>query len=101
MSRISSVIKNKNRVQREQRTARQDELSKLKQVSNFKASLIEKVKRVDVLLKNDDINGVVIKIPEKYIAKFNEAIYSEELSCYEIQQIEPDTFIIRFREIYE
>lgn len=101
MSRIIQVIQNKNKVERAQKARRNEELTNLKTKSSFKASLLEELKNVNILLNSNEIDGIIIKIPEKVIARFSEAIYSEELSGYDISQLpnEPDKFVIKYRVI--
>ena len=101
MSRIAEVIKNKNRVEKSQRTRRKEELTKLKIEASYKASLSDGLRHIDALLESPEISGVIIKIPEKQIAMFTTAIYSEELAGYEVIQNseKPDEFIIRYKLI--
>ena len=101
MSRIVSTIKNKNIIEKTQRARRKEELKGYKDKASYKASLRDELDRVSALLDISDLNGIVIKIPQKMLPKFSEAIYSEELTEYEVTQIEgkSDEFIIRYRLI--
>ena len=101
MSRISEVIKNKNRIEKSHRARRKEELSNLRGKAAYKAAISDELKYIDTLLSSDEIEGVVIKVPDKQIAKFSESIYSEELAGYEITQMpnEPDKFLIRLKAI--
>ena len=101
MSRISEVLINKNKVEKTQRARRKEELLRLKTNSAYKASLNDEMRYLDVLLNSDEIDGIIIKVTDQQMTRFSEAIYSEELSPYEIQQVpgEPDQFIIRQRLI--
>lgn len=101
MSRISEVLKNKNRLEKSQRARRKEELVSLKSQASFKASLSDELKYIDALLDSNEIESITIKIPESLITKFSEAIYSEELSGYDIAQLpdKPDLFNIRYKLI--
>ena len=101
MSRIAEVIKNKNIVEKSQRARRKEELARLKGKASYKASLNNEFRRIDALLNSDEIDGVIIKVPDKQLAQFSESIYSEELSAYDIIQMPnaPDQFIVRQRLI--
>ena len=87
MSRTSEVLKNKNRVEKTQRARRKEELNSLRTASAFKARLYDELKKIDLLLDSDEVDAVVITIPENFLAKFGEAIYSEDLAEYDIQQV--------------
>lgn len=99
MSRIQEVLKNKNRVERTQRARRKEELNSLRVSAAFKARLYDELKKIDILLDNDEVNSVVITIPDAFLAKFGEAIYSEDLAEYDIQQVEgvPNQFYVRHK----
>lgn len=97
MSRIGEVLKNKNRVERANKARRKDELTKLRTRAAFNARLQEELSIVNLMLSDSDVDCVVIEVPEKYIALFSSAIYSEELADYSIAQHgdEPNQFEIR------
>lgn len=101
MSRISEVLKNKNRVERSQRARRKEELNYLKTSSAFKARLYDELKNIDIILNSDEVDAVIIEIPDKFISRFGEAIYSEDLAEYDIQQVEgyPNRFYVRHKYI--
>lgn len=97
MSRITEVIKNKNKVERIRRARRKEELNSLKMDSAFKARLYDELKKIDILLEKEEIESVVIEIPDMFIAKFGAAIYSEDLAEYDVQQVDgaPNKFHVR------
>lgn len=101
MSRIQEVLKNKNRVERTQRARRKEELNSLRISAAFKARLYDELKKIDLLLDSDEIDSVVITIPDVFLAKFGEAIYSEDLAEYDIQQVEgvPNQFYVKHKFI--
>ncbi len=101
MSRVSEVLKNRNRVEKTQKARRKEELQDMRKRSAFKARLCEELKKVDILLDSDEVETVVIKIPDIFMSQFGEAIYSEDLAEYDIQQVEdiPNQFYVRHRII--
>lgn len=101
MSRIIEVIKTKNKVEKSHRNRRKEELTRLRGKAAYKAALRDELRHIDTLLESREVDGVVVKVPEKQLSKFSESIYSAELSGYDIQQMpdEPDRFIIRLKTI--
>lgn len=101
MSRTSEVLKNRNRVEKTQRARRKEELNSLRVASAFKARLYDELKKIDILLDSDEVESVIITIPQSFLAKFGEAIYSEDLAEYDIQQVAgvPDQFYVRHKYI--
>ena len=101
MSRVSEVLKNKNRVERTQKARRKEELNDLRVKAAFKARLYDELKKIDILLDSGEIESVVIAIPEAFMSQFGEAIYSEDLAEYDIQQVEnsPNLFYVRHKFI--
>ena len=101
MSRISEVLKNRNLVEKSQRARRKDELNALRSKAAFNASLNDEMKFVGMLLNSPEIESITVTVPEQSIAKFGEAIYSETMSSFDVQQSPdaPDKFIIRLRTI--
>lgn len=86
MSRILEVIKQKNRIEKENRRKRKEEIGKLKVLSEYKASLIEYLEQFGVVLDNEEVDSIEIEIDEKKLALFSSLIYSDDLSEYEIAQ---------------
>lgn len=101
MSRIAEVLRNKNRVEKIRRSRRKDELTELRMDVAFKARLHEELKRIDILFKSDDVESVVVNIPDKFLARFGAALYSGDLAEYNVQQVDgtPNKFYIRRRFI--
>ena len=101
MSRVREVLKNRNRVEKTQRARRKEELNSLKVTSAFKARLYDELKNIDVILDSDEVESIIVEIPEQFLAKFGEAIYSEDLAEYDIQQVEgvPNQFYVRHKFI--
>ena len=101
MSKIAEVLSNKNRTEKTQRARRREETLRLKNNNTYKASLYDEMRHIDALLNSREVESVIIKVTDEQMIRFSEAIYSEELSAYEIEQVpnEPDQFIIRQRLI--
>lgn len=99
MSRVSEVLKNRNRVERTQKARRKEELEALRTAAAFKARLYDELKKIDILLDSDEVDSVVITIPDIFLAKFGEAIYSEDLAEYDIQQVQdtPNQFYVKHK----
>ena len=101
MSRISDVIKNKNIVSKSQRIRRKEELSRLRNKAAFRASLMDEMRHIDILLNDSDVEGVVVKVPENMLTQFTESIFSDEMAGYEVMQLagDPDKFEIQYKMI--
>lgn len=97
MSRISNVIANRNKAERVRRERRTEELRAMKSSSSFKARLYEELSKVNILLESNEIDAVVIEIPDRFIANFGESLYSSDLAEYNIEQLEnePNKFYVR------
>lgn len=101
MSRTSEVLKNRNKVEKARRARRRNEMLTLRDRSAFKAKLYDELKHVDVIFEDKDVEAVKITVPDRSIAQFNEAIYSEDLAGYDITQDakQPNQFYIRRKYI--
>ena len=96
MSRTSEVIKNKNKVEKARKARRKNEMLTLRQKSAFKAKLHDELKHIEVILESDDIDAVVITIPDKSMTEFTSLLYSEDLAGYIVEQGDtPNVFYIR------
>lgn len=97
MSRTSEVLKNRNKVEKARKARRKNEMQLLKNRSAFKAKLYDELKHVEVMLKDADIDGVIVTVPDKSLAQFTTSIYSEDLAGYDIQQVpgQANQFCIR------
>jgi len=101
MSRISEVIKNKNKVEKARKARRKNEMLTLRDKSAYKAKLYDELKHIDAILEDSDVDAILITVPDKSLAQFNTAIYSEDLVGYDIQQSEesPNKFYVRRKYI--
>lgn len=94
--RTASVIKNRNRVEKERNKYREDEMQILNSQAAFKARLADDLKDVNFILADPEIKSVVVYVPDDKIAEFTRSIYTEDLQDYEVQQYEnePNKFCI-------
>lgn len=101
MSRISDVLKNKNKVERSRRARRKSEMISLRDKSIFKAKLYDELQHIEIILSDTNIDAVKITVPDKFLNMFSTAIYSEDLAGYEVTQVENESkqFYIRRRFI--
>ena len=53
MSRVSAVLKNKDRVEKTQKAQRKAEIDNMRSSAAFKARLYDELKKIDVLLESD------------------------------------------------
>lgn len=97
MSRLKEVIKNKNKIEKVRRARRKDEIARLKAKTAFKAKLHDELRHIDVLLDNDEIDGVIIEVPDTMQSEFAAALYSDDLIGYDIKQVdgEANKFYVR------
>ena len=97
MSRISEVLKNKNKVERNRRARRRTEITRLREQTAFKARLYDELKHVDIILDDKDVDAVIITVPDNVQQYFSKALYSDDLVGYDIRQVEntPNKFYIR------
>ncbi|MBO5387972.1 MAG: hypothetical protein J6A59_07530 [Lachnospiraceae bacterium] len=97
MSRTRDVIKNKNKVEKARKARRKNEMTSLRELSAFKAKLYDELKHIEVVLKDADVDAVLITVPDKALSQFTSAIYSEDLAGYDVEQVEGQTnqFYIR------
>lgn len=94
MSQIASVLKNKNSIERKNRQRRREELQALRTESAFRAKMHEYLKTIDVILEDDSVTRVIIEIPKNNMARFQKAIYTEEMAQYSIEQIDESSYSI-------
>lgn len=97
MSRTRDVIKNKNKVEKARKARRKNEMTSLRELSAFKAKLYDELKHIEIVLKDADVDAVLVTVPDKALSQFTSAIYSEDLAGYDVEQVEGQTnqFYIR------
>ena len=95
MSQLVDTLRQKNKVEKARKKYRNEELVRLRHQTAFKARLYDELKKIDILLDNKDIEGVIIEVPENYQSFFTEAIYSEDLIGYDIKQLEVNKYLLK------
>jgi len=94
MSKFIKALINKNTLEKKYKQRKQEEVADLRMESAYRAKLHDELKIIDILLDNERIKTINIKIPKEHITKFTRALYSEELVPYNIIQIDEYTFKI-------
>lgn len=95
MSQIKKVIKNKNRIAKENKKRRTKELRELKENAMYRSRLAEDMQVVRMILEDEEVSQVVIYLGnEKLLSMFLKAMYSEELADYTVTQIDTTHFAI-------
>lgn len=94
MSRIIETLKNKNKVERMEKQRRDNELNRLKIETAYTAKLNDELKILNAIFSNADVDRVVIEIPKEVITMFTRSIYREEMTQYNIVQVEENRFEI-------
>lgn len=99
MSKIADVLRNKNRVERAREAKRRERLADMRLDALFKAKLRDEFRNIEILLDSEEVDAVIVRVPEEHIARFGASIYSEDLAEYDIQQVDgaADEFYIRKR----
>lgn len=85
MSRLSQVIKEKNRLEKAEKKRRQMELQDVRQDTAYRAKLYDEMQAVKVMLDDPDVEAVYIEIPERYVTLFARAAYSDEMAEYTLE----------------
>lgn len=94
MSMTSEVIKNKNRREREARNRREQEIRDMRVESAYRYALHNSMSLIDLLLDDEEVRSVEVKIPQQHLSQFLKAIYYEEMADYTIVQLDADRFSI-------
>lgn len=97
MSRIANVIKNKNKIEKARRARQKDELQHLRETSVFKAKLYDKINQIEMLFSDESVDAIIVTIPDNSLDYFTNAVYSEDLAGYSIEQVpeQYNKFVIR------
>jgi hypothetical protein len=99
MSKIVRVLRNKNKLERREKARRSEDLARLKSETAFTARLNDEMKVIDAILRDPEVDKVVIEIPDKQLTLFSRAIYREEMTQYSIIQVGDNTFEVGRRII--
>lgn len=100
LERTMSVLRNKNKREKEDRNRRKQELMSVQNEAAFKAKLYDDLKKdIDIVLKDNQVKSVIVSIPTKHLGSFMKAIYSEEMLQYNVEQTEENKFEISKKTI--
>lgn len=99
MSRIREVLKNKNRLEREARVRRGNELKRMQREAAYKSVLRTSLKQVDALLDKPEIKSVVIDVQKSNLPEFTRVIYETDMAEYSISQLSATKFAISRKEL--
>lgn len=97
MSRTLDVIRNRNKVEKELRKRKQNEIVRLRRSTSFRASASEFFKGLNALLEDETVENITIEIDDKDISNFGRIlIESHDLDAFDIKQVKgkPNQFIV-------
>lgn len=86
MSRIANVLKNKNKISRQEERLRQEKINEVKSDALYMMRLTEDLKKVDLLFEDASLEEIKVSVEDRDQAKFMKACYSELMSEYEVKQ---------------
>lgn len=100
MSQISRVLKNKNRIEKENRARRNKEINDMRELSIYRSRLSEDIKMIELLLEDEEVDSVVVNLgTERILYMFQRFMYLEEFSEYVVQQVDKNKYSISRRVI--
>ena len=82
--RLQSVMRNKDRVERERKKRRRAEVQEMQSDSLFRARLTADLKTVSLLLMDKDIASVVVTAEDASLDRLAAAMYDSEMAEYEV-----------------
>ena len=82
--RLQSVMRNKDRVERERKKRRKAEVQEMQSDSLFRARLTADLKTVSLLLMDKDIASVVVTAEDASLDRLDAAMYDFEMAEYEV-----------------
>lgn len=80
--RLQSVMRNKDRVERERKKRRKAEVQEMQSDSLFRARLTADLKTVSLLLMDKDIASVVVTAEDASLDRLDAAMYDSEMAEY-------------------
>lgn len=87
MSRVINVLKNRNRLEKLEKERSKTEMENMRLDTAYRAKLIEVMDAIQMILDIEGVKSVVINIPEVHISRFMKTLYLEEMSQYNIKQL--------------
>lgn len=90
------VIKNKNKVEKENKRRRQLEIKSIKDSATFKAKVLKELSYLDEILDEDEDAKIEIEISERDMSLFSKLVYEPEMTIYKVSQSDKkvNSFII-------
>lgn len=98
LNRLRSVMKNKNRVQREHKQRRVDEISEMRADSIFRAKLATDLKLISLILMDDNIESIEVEASQENVTRLDSAMYSSEMAEYNVVK-NGERYIISSKEV--
>lgn len=92
MSRVTQVLKNKNKREKADKQKKRQDMAAMQLESAYRAKLYDEMRRIDLMLEDENVDTVRIEVPPNYLSQFTKAMYAEEMSEYSISQIDTNIF---------
>lgn len=88
MSRTGSILRNRNKYEKELRENRMKEMASMRKSNAFAVAMVDKLKKLDIVLEDSDIKSVIIEIDKSQLTEFGRMLTdSEELAEFNIRQV--------------
>lgn len=94
MSRVSQVIRNKNRREKADKQKKRQDMAAMQLEAAYRAKLFDDMKLVGLMLEDEEVESVKMEVPAVYLSQFMKAIYGEEMVEYSINQVDTNVFEI-------
>lgn len=94
LSRTVSVLRNKNKREKQDKMRKRQSLASMQLESAYRAKLYDDMRLVSLMLEDQAVEGIKVTVANNYLSQFMKAIYAEEMSEFSISQIDNTTFEI-------
>lgn len=95
MSQIRRVLKNKNRIDKENRKRRNKEIRDMREEAMYRNRLNEDMKLIKLILEDEEVSHVQVYLgTEKILYMFLKFMYLEELADYSVNQADNNHYTI-------
>lgn len=95
MSQIRRVLKNKNRIDKENRKRRNKEIRDMREEAMYRNRLNEDMKLIKLILEDEEVSHVQVYLStEKILYMFLKFMYLEELADYSVNQVDNNHYTI-------
>lgn len=98
-SKIFTVLKNKNKIDKMDKKRKQDEIETLRIETSYRAKLYDNLAQVNKILNDTNVESVLIRIPKQYMGNFLKSLYTEDMAEYENEQVSDNEFVLRYKII--